>query len=616
VPNTGSMRNYIRHWPQALILLVAALLVACGSSATATPVSSGGAEPTATSGSAPTAMPGATKEAPGMVKRGGTITMGQKETGIFEGHPGLSSSPRIQFVNSSVGEGLITAAPDFSASPMLAESWSVSEDFKTWSWKFQEGVQFHKGYGEMTAEDVFYSYMQWHEGAKHARAGIIGEYFDYPNVVGRPGDLDADGNVKQRGGKDLYPSTGTTITGPYTMEVDTGKPWVPGQMFAFMRTAGGSSTWVVSKKQSEEIGIEAASKDIAATGPWEIQDSESGVSWEFSAVQDHWRQTPYFDELVYWSIPEESARVAGFQTGVLDSFDMAFDSLPTVDATEGSQILDFPNAGQAGLNLYGQMYGLDKDGKEYEHYDCTNPWVSCDMDTESAAWAKAVKVRKAMNISIDRQTIVDTLLSGYGRPLAVRDWMGHDSHMKDSWVYEYDPVLAKQMLDEAGYPDGFSITLTPSIRGAVAETEACEAVAQYWQAIGIKVDFKNTPYSALRPSFINRSYIGATCHTVGVRLSPVEGMSNYMVNSTFAYGTFHPWLEEHIGSAAEEVDPEKAWVKNTEITDWLFENSAASALYIHNTIWPVGKKLDANGWVPLDWSEVRTAVNFESVKPR
>ena len=47
-------------------------------------------------------------------------------------------------------------------------------------------------------------------------------------------------------------------------------------------------------------------------------------------MEDHWRKTPYFEELNYYSIPEESARVAGFQTGNLDIFIMAFDSIPTV----------------------------------------------------------------------------------------------------------------------------------------------------------------------------------------------------------------------------------------------------------------------------------------------
>ena len=602
MPNIGTNRSYIRHWPQVLILLVAALLVACGSSATATPApSTGGDTPSPTtanaateapsSGGAPTAMPEATAVPSAQAESAGTINMGQKETGIFEAHPSMSSSPRIQFTSSTVGEGLITTATDLSANPMLAKSWSVSDDFKTWTWNFQEGVQFHKGYGEMTAEDVLYSYMQWNAGAKHARAGIIGDYFDHE-----------DG--------------GSTVVDDYTLEVDTGVPWVPAQVFEFMRNAGGSSSWVVSKKQSEEIGIETASKDIAATGPWQIESSESGVSWTLSAVADHWRQTPYFDELIYWTIPEESARVAGFQTGTLDSFDMAFDSLATVEAVDGAEVKGFANAGQAGLNLYGQLYGQDKDGNEYTQADPDLAWVSSNLDTESEEWANAVKVKKALNIAIDRQTIVDTLLSGFGKPLGVRDWMGHDARANPNWTYEYDPDLAKQMITEAGYPDGFSITLTPSIRGAVAEVEACEAVAQYWEAVGLDVKFQNIPYATLRPELISRNYMGATCHTVGVRLSPIVGASNYQTKSTFSYGTHHPWLDENVGDAATEVDPALTWEKTVKVYDWIFDNAMASALYTHDAIWPIGKRLSVDGWEPTDWSEVRTAAAFEYAQPR
>ena len=83
-----------------------------------------------------------------------------------------------------------------------------------------------------------------------------------------------------------------------------------------------------------------------------------------SAVKDHWRQTPYFDESIYWTIPEEAARVVSFQTGQLNSFDMAFDSISSVVSIDGATIVEWPNAGQAGLNFYGQTYGPDKDGNE------------------------------------------------------------------------------------------------------------------------------------------------------------------------------------------------------------------------------------------------------------
>ncbi|HCP24189.1 MAG TPA: hypothetical protein DIT90_08735 [Dehalococcoidia bacterium] len=528
----------------------------------------------------------------------GTIHMGQKETGIFEAHPSMSSSPRIQFTSSSVGEGLITTATDFSASPMLAASWEVSEDFLTWTWKFQEGVQFHKGYGEMTANDVLYSYEQWNAGALHARSGIMGEYF---------GGIDGD-----FGGRE---GASLEIVDDHTMVIDTGLPWVPAQVFEFMRNGGGSSSWVVSQAQSEEIGVEAASKDIAATGPWQIEEHASGEFWRFSKVEDHWRQTPYFDELVYWTIPEESARVAGFQTGQLDSFDMAFDSLATVEAVEGATVNGFPNAGQAGLNFYGQLYGLDKDGNEYEFYNPDNAWVSSDLDTDSQAWADAVTVRKALNIAIDRQTIVDTLLSGFGKTQSVRDWMGHEARANPEWEYEYDPDLAKQMLADAGYPDGFSITLTPAIRGAPAEVEACEAVAQYWEAIGVDVSLQHVPYATIRPELITRKYNGATCHTVGVRLSPIIGASNYQTKSTFSYGTHHPWMEENIGATSVEVDPVKIQEGERKIYDWIWENSTSSSLYVHDGIWPIGPRLDPD-WSPLDWSEVRTASAFEYAKPK
>jgi len=604
VPKSGSKRSYIRFWPQALVLLFAALLVACGSSATSTPVPSSSAPtPTevpsssgTTSSSAPTSAPKATQAPAAAVEAAGTINMGQKETGIFEGHPGLSSSPRIQFTSSSVGEGLITTAADLSASPMLATSWEISEDFLEWTWHFQKGVQFHKGYGEMTTEDVVYSYQQWHHGAKHARSGIIGEYFVVEGASVREGS-----DIK--------------IIDDHTLWVNTGTPWVQQDVFEFMRNGGGSSSWVVSKKQSEELGIEEASKDIAATGPWQIEDHASGEYWKMSAVKDHWRQTPYFDELIYWTIPEEAARVAGFQTGQLDSFDMAFDSISSVESIDGATVVGWPNAGQAGLNFYGQTYGLDKDGNEYEFYNPEQAWVSSDMDTESQAWNDAVNVRKAMNIAIDRQTIVDTILSGFGGPQSIRDWMGHDARANPDWVYPYDPELAKSMLAEAGYPDGFSITLTPAIRGAPGEVEACEAVAQYWEAIGIDVKLQHIPYATIRPELITRKYQGVTCHTVGIRLTPIIGAGNYQTKSTFSYGTHHPWLEEHVTATKLETDPAKIQAGEREIYDWMFDNAIMASTYTHDGIWPVGPRLDPD-WQPTDYSEVRTATAFEYTKAK
>ena len=526
-----------------------------------------------------------------LMKPAGSINYGVKETGIFEGHPRFISSPRVQYSAVTFGESMFAIQKDLSPGPMLATEWSISDDFLTWTIRIREDVEFHKGYGKMTMEDVFYTYKNYHEGALLARAGIIGDFW-----------LGNDGGSQE-------------FVDDYTIKLDTGTPWVPARAYEMMRHLGGVSTSVVSKKQSDELTPEVASKDIAATGPWEIKEHSSGEFWRFEAVENHWRQTPYFQELTLWSIPEEAARVAGFQTGKLDIFEMSFDSLPTVEAVEGAKIVAWPNAGQAGLNIYGQTYGTDKDGNPYKHLDSNNAWISADPDPESEEWARAVKVKRAMAISIDREVIVDTLLSGFGKPLFMRDWMGHEAKADPRWTFPFDPDAARVLLAEAGYPDGFSITLTPAIRGAPAEVEACEAVAQYWEDIGIDVKIQKVPYATIRPELITRKYQGVTCHTVSQRLTPVIGASNYVKKSTFSYGTEHPWMEEHITDALSEVDPVKLAQKEKEVYGWMYDNVMSFALYAHDGIWPVGPALDPE-WTPFGFSEVRSPSGFEYIKHR
>lgn len=70
------------------------------------------------------------------------------------------------------------------------------------------------------------------------------------------------------------------------------------------------------------------------------------------------------------------------------------------------------------------------------------------------------------------------------------------------------------MSAEAGYPDGFEITLTPAIRSAPTEIESCHAVPNYWEQIGISVKIQSLPYATLRPKMIFWNYVGITCLTV------------------------------------------------------------------------------------------------------
>ena len=103
----------------------------------------------------PTAAVQATKAPPAKVKPTGTINYGVPETGIFDGHPRFISSPRIQYGAVTFGESLWGMKQDLSPGPMLATEWSISEDFLTWTSKVRDDVEFQKGYGLMTIDDVF-----------------------------------------------------------------------------------------------------------------------------------------------------------------------------------------------------------------------------------------------------------------------------------------------------------------------------------------------------------------------------------------------------------------------------------------------------------------------------
>jgi ABC-type transport system substrate-binding protein len=521
----------------------------------------------------------------------GALNIGQSSLGTLIYHPSIAGNPAIFVLSTVAAEGLVSFNKDREPVGMLVESWSISDDFTTWTYNVRKGVQFHKGYGEMTADDIIYSYQQWgSETSVHARGSFINEFWSHP-----------DGSAE--------------APDPFTVVVDTVDPWVSTRALEFVRHVGGSSASVVSQKQSEELGIDATSRDPALTGPWALVETKTGEFWKFEAVEDHWRKTPAFAELVLWEIPEESARLAGFQTGNLDTFVMSFDNIPQVEKVPGAQLHSVGLISQAGLNIYGQLYvGID-DPDQKGDWDPDRPWVSANPDVNSPEWDNARKVRRAMSIAIDRQTIVDTLLGGFGAPLCVRDWGGYESQMPANWTCDFDPEGAKALLAEAGYPDGFTIELAAAIRGVPAEVEACEAIASMWEKVGITVKIQRIPYQTLRPQLVGRTWPGATCHAISIRLEPMLGLNNYMNKSTFNYGTFHSYLDENIPGVVGELDNAKRRELTIEMYDWMVnDHQLGVGLYTIEGVLPIGPKIQP--WEYTSFSDIRIPNGYENILPR
>ena len=324
--------------------------------------------------------------------------------------------------------------------------------------------------------------------------------------------------------------------------------------------------------------------------------------------------------MVFHDIPEGSTRLANFQTGKLDTFVMQLDSKAVVDDVPGVKYMRIVGGGNEQIGWFGNFYGghgTPEHKEKYPGYDPDLPWVSSNPDINSEEWARARKVRLAMSIAIDRQLIVDTILKGEGAPTILWGWEEAEHRLPPDLQkgWEYNPERAKQLLAEAGYPDGFEVTLVPSIRGVPGEVDACFAAATMWEDIGIRTKQQKILYTTHRLTIIERSFNQVNCHGGGGRVDPLtlHPIVNYS-GGTWSAGMSHPVLDELIDKAILTIDDEERWKASGEVARFLFENVGSAGLYKVNIIWPLGTRIDT--WIEhLDWGDRRILNSTEYTPP-
>ena len=338
-----------------------------------------------------------------------------------------------------------------------------------------------------------------------------------------------------------------------------------------------------SKKHFDAVGEDVANTQAVGTSPWELYEATSGVNNKMRAVQDHWRKTPEFAEMIWWDIGEESTRLANFLTGVVDTASLSTDSLQAIRGENRTDIkfMNAPDLTEHRLNFFGQNYANDDPVHQASHgaepivplgentYDCTLPWVSCDRDLESEEWATALKVRLAMTLAIDRQKLVNNLAFGEGVPLYVSFWSSARSRFEefglDQLKWDYDPARARQLLAEAGYPEGFEVDMHLAALQESALPPA-EAVATMWEEVGIRSTLIRQAFSAFRPTMVDRTAKGIGTHDTGATPEPVNNYGAYYGAELLAnFGFEHPWLEDALRAIAPVVDDEERWPLEAEM---------------------------------------------------
>ncbi len=293
----------------------------------------------------------------------------------------------------AIKDGRVTTA---EVEPDLAESWTLSSDGTVWTFKLKRGVQFHKGFGELRAEDVKFSFERQINRAAGMRFGVNLEVIKSIEVID-----------------------------PYTVQIAL-KAFDP---IFLLRMVGYQQGYIVSKKAAEKDG-EQFKWNPVGTGPFYFDRHLPREKVVLKAFDKYHAGRPQIDEVNYFDVPEDATKLIGLEKG---TFDLLYPEAVTADFADQVKkmgaVIDRRGPG----------------GQERFYINLTKP----PFDD--------IRVRKAFMHAIDRRAIKETMYPGGLARLASSCLPpGYFGHIPMEFP-EYNPELAKKLLAEAGYPNGFTI---------------------------------------------------------------------------------------------------------------------------------------------------------------
>ena len=378
---------------------------------------------------------------------------------------------------SPMVETLLDIDPDTGEfMPMLATRWEMAPDGKSWTMDLREGVIFHSEFGEFDAQDV-----------AHMRL-LMGPQ---------------EGNLNSFRNTWATTVNNVEIVDDHRVVFQLDKP-DPGLDF-FLSLSG--DLVMLSKNQWDQEGQDGLEQRLIGTGPYEYLEREVGQSISFSRVPyEHWRvPNADFQELELVWAPESATRLAMLLTGEAHMAELPRDVLAQA-VSEGMGI------SQSGLGAI--LTWLVMGGQYYttgdEAYDATVPYAQPGENGRL--------VRKAMNKAISRDQINEFIFRQGGTPMLVHGYHptlpGWNPEWEDRWEeeYGYDPEAAKDLLEQAGYPDGFKLKMYGShtLPGVPELPDIAEAVSIFWTEIGIDVEIVSLEFSAVRPQYRTKQIQGFT----------------------------------------------------------------------------------------------------------
>jgi len=479
------------------------------------------------------------------------------------------------FPNNNMAEHifdkLVQMDPDSKMIPGIATSWKPIDD-KTWEFKLRKGVKFHDG-SELTAEDVAFS---------------IDRVAQIPNS---PGPFVA--YTKAIVGKE--------IVDPYTIRFKTAvpHPLMPNDL---------STIYIVSKKVATGATTEDfnTGKATIGSGRFKFVKYVSGSNVDLVRNDNYWGEKPAWDKVTFKIIKNESARVAALLSGDVE----AIEQPPTADLT---RIKNDPKFTVTSKISHRVIYF------NFDHLQRASPFIT---DKAGKPLDKNplldVRVRRAISKAINRPAIADRVMEGQAVPsgqLVSEKLFGNVPGLK---AEAFDPEGAKKLLAEAGYPDGFNITIHGPSGRYVNDEKIVQAVAQMLTRIGVVSKVETAP---MGPYSARASKQEFSFHMVGWGASTGESSSPLRsLLATFNrdkglgavnWGRYSNVKVDYlIEQALQQVDDENRRFMLQEATRLSMQDLGIMPIHFQFTIWATKKGVT---YVPRT-DEYTLAFQFKQVK--
>jgi ABC-type transport system substrate-binding protein len=435
----------------------------------------------------------------------------------------LFADPKFQFsggLNSQAGvntpgvtEGLFIST-ESGIEGLVAESWTVADDLSSIDITIKKGIQFHGGFGELTAEDVAWS-------------------FNEGNPSLNPASV-TDGGGAWTSFLGDNPITVTDTNSVHITVKNFDPRW---QSWFFSQDGLGAS--ITSKNAFDEKGTDWMLENLIGTGPFEATELVASDHGTFEKFDGYWNDAgkANIDIFVDQSAPDASVRLAMLDSGQADVSWLDLTQVP--GALEDGFVAVPRHKSRQHTVVFVGNYWADKKSDTGEVIDHTEnyktdlPWVgnpfNPDDDNNPAALAcsgvsypeilevgkgcgdmeQARLVRQALAMAIDRETLNEELIEGLGSPV----YLPYPGCAQPTWdcskrTYSYDTDQANKLLDEAGYPKDskgtrFKLPLIASIDYAPVYSELADAIGLMWRAVGVDTSINKVQYRAYtRPPLV------------------------------------------------------------------------------------------------------------------